>query len=167
MDHRLGIVYRNGAGACGLLLLVFGLLRLPDGLAFFGTAGQRVAGLPSNSLLSSTSLVVCAALIAGAVNMMVGAVIVASGLANLALPDAKADFPAFRPQNVIFSFAVVLLRLTFGIYIRFRSKLPHDNPYWRALNPESAHEERTLTSAVGSAPAKLSRDLAGSVGRSR
>src|SRR5437016_4249901 len=91
-DHRLGTVYRYGAGLCGLALLVFGSLGFLNDLAFLSTRGERVAGLSSNGLLSLISLLVAVVLIAGAViggnaastvNMAVGAVFLGSGFVNL------------------------------------------------------------------------------------
>jgi hypothetical protein len=164
VDHRLGNVYRYGAGLCGLALLVFGLLGCLNDLPFFSTSGQRVAGLSSNGLLSLISLVVALVLIVGAViggntasnvNMAVGAAFVASGFVNLALLDTKANFLAFRMQNVMFSFAVGLMLLTFGTYGRVCGGLPHDNPYWRARHPEQAEHEDRVRAATESATAEL------------
>lgn len=67
VDLRPAQVYRIGAGLCGVVLLVFGCLGLTDGLAFFSTTGERVAGLSSNGLLSLISIVTAAVLIIGAV----------------------------------------------------------------------------------------------------
>ncbi|MFJ1755461.1 DUF4383 domain-containing protein [Kitasatospora sp. NPDC088134] len=140
VDHRLGRVYRYGAGLCGVVLLVFGLLGATDGLAFFSTNGQNVAGLSSNGLLSAVSIVTAAVLIAGAViggntastiNIVVGWLFVLSGFVNLALLDSGANVLAFRIPNVIFSFVMGFLIATFGMYGRVSSKLPHDNPYWQ------------------------------------
>lgn len=94
VDHRLAQVYRYGAGLCGVALLVFGCLGLANGLAFFGTHGEHIAGLSSNGLLSVLSLVFAAVLIAGAViggntastiNITVGALFVLSGFVNMGL----------------------------------------------------------------------------------
>lgn len=161
IDHRLGTVYRYGAGVCGLALLVFGLLGFLDDLAFFSTTGQHVAGLSSNGLLSLISVVFALMLISGAVlggntastlNMAVGALFLGSGFVNLALLDTKANFLAFHLQNVMFSFALGLMLLTFGMYGRVSGALPHDNPYWRARNPEQADtEERARHRLAGRA----------------
>lgn len=150
-DRRLGTVYRYGAGLCGLALLVFGSLGFLNDLAFLSTRGESVAGLSSNGLLSLISVVVAVVLIAGAVvggnaaslvNMAVGALFLGSGFVNLALLDTKANFLAFHMQNVMFSFVVGLMLLTFGTYGRVCGGLPHDNPYWRARHPvQAAHED--------------------------
>lgn len=149
-DHRLGRVYRYGAGVMGLLLLVFGTLGLLDELAFFSTSGERVIGLSSNGLLSVISIVAAAVLVAGAViggniasiiNLGMGLVFYISGFVNLALLDTQANFLAFRFQNVMFSFAVGVMLMFFGAYGRVSGGLPHDNPYWRARHPDEALAE--------------------------
>jgi hypothetical protein len=159
-DHRLGTVYRYGAGLCGLALLVFGSLGFLNDLEFLSTSGERVAGLSSNGLLSLISLVVAVVLIAGAViggnaastvNMVVGTLFLGSGFVNLALLDTKANFLAFHMQNVMFSFVVGLMLLTFGMYGRVSGGLPHDNPYWRARHPEQAAHEDRVRAASGDA----------------
>lgn len=144
-DHRLGRVYRYGAGLTGLLLLVFGLLGLTDALGFFSTNGDRVLGLSSNGLLSVISVVAAGVLLAGAVvggnaasniNLAMGLVFYVSGFVNLGLLDTRANFLDFGLQNVMFSFAVGVLLMVFGAYGRVSGGLPHDNPYWRARHPE-------------------------------
>ncbi|MBR7835611.1 DUF4383 domain-containing protein [Actinospica durhamensis] len=149
-DHQLGRVYRYGAGFMGLLLLVFGILGLTDRLAFFSTSGEHVLGLSSNGSLSVISIVAAAVLIVGAViggniastiNFAMGVIFVLSGAVNLALLDTQANFLAFRFQNVMFSFVVGIMLVTFGAYGRVSGGLPHDNPYWRARHPEQARAE--------------------------
>ncbi|MFJ4675510.1 DUF4383 domain-containing protein [Kitasatospora sp. NPDC088783] len=146
VDHPLARVYRFGAGLCGVVLLVFGCLGLADGLAFFSTRGESVAGLSSNGLLSLVSIVTAVVLIVGAaiggttastVNIVVGTLFVLSGFVNLALLDSGANVLAFRIPNVVFSFAMGLLIATFGMYGRVSGRLPYDNPYWRHRHPES------------------------------
>lgn len=144
-DHRLGRFYRYSSALMGLALLAFGVLGLLDDLAFFSTSGQRVAGLSSNGLLSVISIVAALILVGGAViggniastiNLGMGVVFYISGFVNLALLDTQANFLAFHLQNVMFSFAVGVLLMTFGAYGRVSGGLPHDNPYWRARHPE-------------------------------
>ncbi|MCG6498403.1 DUF4383 domain-containing protein [Kitasatospora sp. A2-31] len=146
VDHRLARVYRVGAGLCGVALLVFGCLGLSDGLAFFSTTGERVAGLSSNGLLSLISIATAVVLITGAViggntastiNIVVGGLFVLSGFVNLALLDSGANVLAFRIPNVAFSFVMGLIIATFGMYGRVSARLPLDNPYWRHRHPES------------------------------
>ncbi|HET9169496.1 MAG TPA: DUF4383 domain-containing protein [Actinospica sp.] len=170
-DHRLGRVYRYGAGLMGLLLLVFGTLGLADQLAFFNTRGHHVLGLSSNGLLSVISIVAAAILIGGAaiggntasnINLGMGFVFYVSGFVNLGLLDTQANFLAFRLQNVMFSFAVGVMLMTFGAYGRVSGGLPHDNPYWRARHPEQApaNEEpvpAALSSGAGDQHPELTR----------
>ncbi|MGW4648156.1 DUF4383 domain-containing protein [Kitasatospora sp. NPDC004289] len=157
VDHRLNQVYRIGAGLCGAVLLVFGCLGLADGLSFFSTDGEDVAGLSSNGLLSVVSLVVAAVLITGAViggntastvNIVVGTLFVVSGFVNLALLERSANLLAFRMPNVIFSFVMGLLIATFGMYGRVSAGLPRNNPYWRHRHPTATATATATTSTA-------------------
>lgn len=151
MDHRLSRVYRFGAGLMGLVLVVFGILGLLNGVSFLNQAGERIAGLNSNGALSTISIVIGGLLFVGMViggnfastlNMCVGAAFLISGFVNLALLDTGSNLLAFKMSNVLFSFGVGLLLLAFGMYGRVTGGLPHDNPYWRRRNPEQAERER-------------------------
>nr|BEK70883.1 hypothetical protein KPHV_81100 [Kitasatospora purpeofusca] len=157
VDHRLAQVYRWSASLCGVALLVFGCLGLADGLAFFSTDGERIAGLSSNGLLSWISIVTALALIAGAVkggntastvNIVVGTLFVLSGFVNLALLDSSANVLDFRIPNVIFSFLMGLAIATFGMYGRVSGKLPLDNPYWRHRHPNAVAGGPTTAGAL-------------------
>jgi hypothetical protein len=150
VDHRLNQVYRVGAGLMGLLLVAFGILGLIDRIGFFNTGGARVAGLNTNGALSVLSIVVGLVLFGGMIiggnfastlNMVLGLAFLVSGFVNLALLDRSFDPLAFRMQNVLFSFVVGLLLMSFGMYGRVGGALPHDNPYWRARHPEAADRE--------------------------
>ncbi|CAM5622918.1 hypothetical protein SCYAM73S_08576 [Streptomyces cyaneofuscatus] len=46
VDHRLATVYRVGAGLCGVILLVFGILGFTDQLSFSTRAALRWPGSP-------------------------------------------------------------------------------------------------------------------------
>ncbi|MCB5164897.1 DUF4383 domain-containing protein [Streptomyces bambusae] len=149
-DHKLSKVYRVGAGVMGLLLLVFGILGLTDNIGFFDTGGDTVLGLNTNGALSVLSICVGLLLFGGMVvggtfastlNIALGLLFIASGFVNLALLDTGLNFLAFRIQNVLFSFVVGVMLMWFGMYGRVGSALPHDNPYWRARNPEQAARE--------------------------
>lgn len=146
-DHRLVTVYRIGASLGGLFLVVFGVLGLSGHPGFLDTSGDEVAGLSSNGALSVASIVVGAVLLVGAlvggntaanVNTGVGILFFLGGFVGLAILDSEANFLAFRMSNVIFSFVFGLVLLTFGLYGRVTSHLPHDNPYWQEYvrNPE-------------------------------
>ncbi|MFD8566196.1 DUF4383 domain-containing protein [Streptomyces sp. NPDC057694] len=141
VDHRLSMVYRVGAGLMGLLLLVFGILGFIDKIGFFDTHGDKVAGLNTNGALSALSVgvgillfagMLAGAAIASTLNMTLGILFILSGFVNLALLDTRFNFLAFHMPNVLFSFVVGLLLMTFGMYGRVSGKLPHDNPYWKA-----------------------------------
>ncbi|AUG75880.1 hypothetical protein CFP65_0961 [Kitasatospora sp. MMS16-BH015] len=164
VDHRLSQVYRVGAGLCGVALLVFGALGLADGLPFFSTSGERIAGLSSNGLLSLVSVVTAVVLIAGAViggnvastvNITVGTLFVLSGFVNLALLDSSANVLAFRIPNVLFSFVMGLVIATFGMYGRVSGKLPLDNPYWQHRHPRQAERSTAPAPAHRAGPAGL------------
>ncbi|WP_031082539.1 DUF4383 domain-containing protein, partial [Streptomyces sp. NRRL WC-3549] len=125
VDHRLGQVYRIGAGLMGLVLVAFGILGLIDRIGFFDTGGDTVAGLNTNGTLSVLSICIGLLLFGGMViggnvastlNMALGIAFVVSGFVNLALLGTGMNFLAFHMQNVIFSFAVGLLLMTFGMY---------------------------------------------------
>ncbi|MEU7095862.1 DUF4383 domain-containing protein [Kitasatospora aureofaciens] len=164
VDHRLSRVYRAGAGLCGAALLAFGCLGLSDGLPFFSTDGEKIAGLSSNGLLSLVSVVTAAVLLGGAliggniastVNITVGALFVLSGFVNLALLDSSANILAFRIQNVLFSFVMGLVIATFGMYGRVSGKLPLDNPYWRHRHPGPSERHDSPALPLGSPAAGL------------
>ncbi|MER5562744.1 MULTISPECIES: DUF4383 domain-containing protein [unclassified Streptomyces] len=150
VDHRLNRVYRYGAGAMGVVLLVFGILGLIHRIGFFDTGGDTVAGLNTNGALSVISIVAGLLLLYGAfrggnfastLNIALGVLFLISGFVNLALLDTSHNILAFRMQNVLFSFVAGLLLMVFGMYGRVTGFLPHDNPYWRARH-EQADEHR-------------------------
>lgn len=159
VDHRLGRVYRFGAGLVGVVLLVFGVLGFFDQIAFFDT-GDRVAGLSTNAVLSTISVVVGLVLIAGAViggnvasllNTVVGILFLVSGFANMTVLRTSWNVLNFSMANVIFSFVVGTALLAFGLYGRVSGGLPPDNPYYRVrhgMDPETGEvvdEEKAAT----------------------
>ncbi|MEO3751035.1 DUF4383 domain-containing protein [Streptomyces sp. B6B3] len=151
VDRRLSVVYRIGAGLMGLCLATFGVLGVVDSIGFFSTGDNEIVGLNTNGALGWLSIVVGLILLAGMVvggnvasslNMVLGVLFVLSGFVNLTLLErGDANILAFRLENVVFSFAVGLLLLTFGMYGRVSGRLPHDNPYWRARHPGQAEAE--------------------------
>ncbi|MFB8103533.1 MULTISPECIES: DUF4383 domain-containing protein [Streptomyces] len=171
VDHRLATVYRIGAGLCGVILLVFGILGFTNQLGFFETSGAQVAGLSTNGLLSLISVVVGLVLIAGAsiggnvasmVNMTVGTLFLLSGFVHIFILDKGANILDFGMSNVIFSFVMGLLILTFGMYGRVTGGLPHDNPYWRSRHPEqAAREDATRRGATAAGPPRVTGGGAG------
>jgi hypothetical protein len=150
VDHRLSRVYRFGAGLMGLFLVTFGILGLIDKVGWFDTHGDHVAGLNTNGTLSVLSIAVGLLLLVGMViggnfastlNMTLGVLFILSGFGNMALLDTDSNFLAFRIPNVLFSFVVGVLLMTFGMYGRVGSALPHDSPYWRARHPAQAERD--------------------------
>ncbi|MFG2307248.1 DUF4383 domain-containing protein [Streptomyces sp. NPDC048566] len=150
VDHQLGAVYRWGAAFCGVVLLIFGSLGFADELSPFATNGNTIAGMSSNGALSLISVVVGVALIAGGfiggnvastLNMVVGTLFLLSGFVHIFILDRSANILDFGMSNVIFSFVMGLVILTFGMYGRVSSKLPHDNPYWQRRHPREAAQE--------------------------
>ena len=114
-DHPMNRVYRFGGGLVGVVLLVFGVLGFFDQLAFFDTEGDRVAGLSTNAVLSTISVVVGLMLIGAAViggntaanvNSIVGALFLISGFANMCVLRTSWNVLNFSMANVIFSFVV-------------------------------------------------------------
>lgn len=151
VGHRLSRVYRFGAGLVGVILVVFGLIGLINQIGFFDTGGAQVGGLNTNGTLSVLSIVVGGLLfygmvrggnLASSLNIVLGSLFVLSGFVNLALLATSYNFLAFRLQNVVFSFAVGVLLLLFGMYGRVGGSLPHDNPYWQRRHPEQAERDR-------------------------
>ncbi|MEU8575264.1 DUF4383 domain-containing protein [Streptomyces asoensis] len=150
LDHRLATVYRYGAAFCGLVLLVFGTLGFADRLTPFDTDGRHLAGMSTNGVLSLISVVVGLVLIAGAIiggnfastlNMVVGSLFLLSGFVHVFILDRAANVLDFGMINVMFSFVMGLVILTFGMYGRVTSRLSHDNPYWRRRHPREAARE--------------------------
>ncbi|MEV7415604.1 DUF4383 domain-containing protein [Streptomyces sp. NPDC089919] len=157
VDHPLNRVYRVGAGLCGLLLLLFGCLGFAGSLAAFSTDGRQIAGLSTNGLLSTISVVVGLLLIVAAfiggnlastVNTVVGVLFVLSGFVHLFLIGRSGNILDFGMSNVIFSFLMGLLIMTFGMYGRVSGGLPHDNPYWIRRHPEQAAREGVARPAL-------------------
>jgi hypothetical protein len=150
VDHHLAAVYRWGAAFCGVVLLLFGILGFADELSPFNTEGQSIAGMSTNGALSLISVLVGLTLIIGGsiggnvastLNMAVGTLFLLSGFVHIFILDRPANILDFGMTNVIFSFVMGLVILTFGMYGRVSSKLPHDNPYWRRRHPRKAAEE--------------------------
>ncbi|MFF0061725.1 DUF4383 domain-containing protein [Streptomyces sp. NPDC005279] len=166
VDHRLSKFYRVGAGLMGLVLLAFGILGLIDKIGFFDTGGATVAGLNTNGTLSVLSICVGLLLFTGMIiggnfastlNMVLGIAFILSGFANLALLDSSFNPLAFKIQNVLFSFAVGVMLMFFGMYGRVSATLPHDNPYWRTRHPDQAAQEQRGLEQAGTGDAALDR----------
>ncbi|RFC75092.1 DUF4383 domain-containing protein [Streptomyces sp. AcE210] len=170
LDHKLAQVYRWGAAVCGAVLLVFGCLGLADRLSPFNTNGGQIAGMSTNGVLSLISVVVGLALVAGGViggnfastlNMAVGALFLISGFVHVFILGKGANVLDFGMTNVIFSFVMGLVILTFGMYGRVSSRLPHDNPYWRRRHPREAAAEAAADRALqAGSPTAIAQSVA-------
>lgn len=148
-DRRLDLVYRIGAGLTGLVLIGFGIAGMMTRLPLFDTQGEVIAGLSTNGALSFISIAIGSLLVgamvlggtfASTVCVVVGIAFVVSGLVNLFLMSTDFNILAFSMPNVIFSFVVGLLVMTFGMYGRFSGGLDDDNPFHRYR--EARHQER-------------------------
>lgn len=137
-DHRIWHVHQVGCGVIGGVLMTFGVLGFVNQLAFFSTEGGEVAGVSSNGLLSTVSVVVGAVLIASAftpratsswVATAVGALFVVAGFVNLAVLESSANLLAFELPNVVFSWVSGIALLALGLYGRTSGGLDADNPY--------------------------------------
>ena len=139
-DHRVMVVHRIGAAVVALVIAAFGVLGLVGGLGFFDTDGEDVAGLSTNGLLSTISIVTALVLLAAAIRggrlasttmIVIGVLFLVSAFVNLALLDTSLNLLAFRLPNVFFSIGAGLVLLVLGSYGRVSSRLPDDNPYVR------------------------------------
>jgi hypothetical protein len=146
---RVTAVHRIGALVVAAVIAAFGVLGLVNGLAYFSTDGSRVAGLSSNGLLSTISLVTAAVLVfaafrgsrvASTVMLVIGVLFIGSALVNLALLETDWNFLAFSVANVIFSIVAGLVLLTLGAYGRVSGNLPDDSPYRGAQGDEVIDE---------------------------
>jgi hypothetical protein len=146
---RVTAVHRIGALVVAAVIAAFGVLGLVNGLAYFSTDGSRVAGLSSNGLLSTISLVTAAVLVfaafrsshtASTTMLVIGVLFIGSALVNLALLETDWNFLAFSIANVIFSICAGLVLLTLGAYGRVSGNLPDDSPYRGAQGDEVIDE---------------------------
>ena len=178
-DRRLDLVYRIGAGLTGLVLVGFGIAGLLVRLPLFDTQGEVIAGLSTNGALSFISVAIGSLLMGAAVLggtyasticVLVGVGCVVSGLVNLYLMSTDFNILAFSMPNVIFSFAVGLMVMTFGMYGRFSGGLATDNPYRRhrearhgegVPRPRTEAEAGTSTSEGASAATDRSGEMKG------
>ena len=137
---RVPAVHRIGAIVVAAVIAAFGVLGLVDGLAYFSTDGERIAGLSSNGLLSTISLLTAAVLVAAALRssrvasttmLVIGVLFLVSALANLALLRTSFNPLAFELSNVAFSVVAGLVLLLLGAYGRLSGNLPADSPYAR------------------------------------
>lgn len=160
-DHHIWHVHQVGSGVLGGVLVTFGLLGFVNQLDFFATSGGEVAGISSNGLLSTVSVVVGAGLIASAfapratsstVATVMGALFIVAGFVNLAVLETSANLLAFELPNVVFSLLSGIALLALGLYGRGSGGLDDDNPYRQqregtaAVRREAAREKEAARS---------------------
>ena len=142
-------VHRLGALLIAAVLATFGVLGFAGGLGFFDTEGRDVAGLSSNGLLSTLSVVTAGVLVlavlrsprtASTIMILVGLAFLVSAFVNLGLLNTDYNFLAFRLPNVFFSIGAGLVLLILGAYGRVSGNLPEDAPY-RDGEPEGAQAD--------------------------
>jgi len=146
-------VHRIGALVVAAVIAAFGVLGLVNGLDYFSTDGERIAGLSSNGLLSTISLVTAAVLVAAALRgsriasttmLVIGVLFLVSALANLAVLDTGLNLLAFSMANVIFSIVAGVVLLTLGAYGRVSGNLPADSPYRSEGSPDAPDTDQQL-----------------------
>jgi len=150
---RVPAVHRMGAIVVAAVIATFGVLGLANGLDYFSTDGERIAGLSSNGLLSTISLVTAAVLVAAALRgsriasttmLVIGALFLVSAMANLIVLETEWNLLAFSMANVIFSIVAGLVLLTLGAYGRISGNLPEDSPYRGEGAPEVDDTDQQL-----------------------
>jgi len=161
-------VHRIGAVVVAAVIAAFGVLGLVNGLAYFSTDGQRVAGLSSNGLLSTISLVTALVLVVAAFRssrvasttmLVIGVLFLVSALANLAVLETDLNFLAFSMANVIFSIVAGLVLLTLGAYGRVSGNLPPDSPY-RAEGSGGVPDDEDTSQQLPETPAERAAERA-------
>jgi hypothetical protein len=165
---RVPAVHRIGAIVVAAVIAAFGVLGLVDGLAYFSTDGERIAGLSSNGLLSTISLLTAAVLVAAALHssrvasttmLVIGVLFLVSALANLAVLETEVNFLAFSMANVIFSIVAGLVLLTLGAYGRVSGNLPADSPY-RAEGADGVPDDDATSQQLPETPAQRAAERA-------
>ena len=143
-------------------------LGLADGLAYFSTDGERIAGLSSNGLLSTISLVTALVLVVAAFRssrvasttmLVIGVLFLVSALANLAVLETDLNLLAFSMANVIFSIVAGLVLLTLGAYGRVSGNLPPDSPY-RAEGRVGVPDDEDTSQQLPETPAERAAERA-------
>ena len=135
---RVARVQRLGAVLVAVVLLAFGLFGFLERLDYFSTEGGRIAGLSSNGVLSTISVVTAVVLVVAAfrsartvstVMLVFGVAFLVSALVNLAALRTSLNLLNFSMANVVFSLCAGLFLLVLGAYGRVSGNLPPDSPY--------------------------------------
>jgi hypothetical protein len=133
INHHLQPLYRVLAGACGLYILLFGILGLiqtgeHDFLAQDGL--PSVLGLRANGAFASLSIVAGIVILVGAVigrsidrwiNLVGGVLFVVAGMAMMTLLQTDLNVLGFTMSTCIVSFVIGLVLFTAGLYGRVGS----------------------------------------------
>jgi hypothetical protein len=159
---RVATVQRLGAVLVAVVLLAFGLFGFLERLDYFSTEGGRIAGLSSNGLLSTISVVTALVLVVAAfrsartastVMLVLGIAFLVSALANLAALRTSFNVLNFSMANVVFSLCAGLFLLVLGAYGRVSGNLPTDSPY-REGDPSADDAEGPEPERYASTPAE-------------
>ena len=159
---RVATVQRLGAVLLAVVLLAFGLFGFLERLDYFSTEGGRIAGLSSNNLLSTISIVTAVVLVVAAVRgartastvmLVLGVAFLLSALANLAALRTSFNVLAFSMANVVFSLCAGVFLLVLGAYGRVSGNLPADSPY-RAGAPGAGDVEGPEPERYAATPAE-------------
>jgi hypothetical protein len=159
---RVATVQRLGAVLVAVVLLAFGLFGFLERLDYFSTEGGRIAGLSSNGLLSTISVVTAVVLVVAAfrsartastVMLVLGVAFLVSALANLAALRTSFNVLNFSMANVVFSLCAGLFLLVLGAYGRVSGNLPPDSPY-RGADPSGDEVEGPEPERYASTPAE-------------
>jgi len=159
---RVATVQRLGAVLLAVVLFAFGLFGFLERLDYFSTEGGRIAGLSSNNLLSSISIVTAVVLVVAAVRgartastvmLVLGVAFLLSALANLAALRTSFNVLAFSMANVVFSLCAGVFLLVLGAYGRVSGNLPADSPY-RVDDPSAGDVEGPEPERYAATPAE-------------
>jgi len=128
VNHHLRSLYRVLAAACGLYVLVFGIVGLIEtsGLDFFAQDGLPwILGLRANGAFAVLSFVAGAVIVFGAfvgrnidhlINLVGGIVFLVAGMAMMVLMQTDLNFLGFTMSTCIVSFIIGMALLSAGLY---------------------------------------------------
>ena len=134
VNHRLRPVYRFIAAACGVFILVFGIIGVvrTGGTPLFSRADAVwVFGMRENLAFAIVSiiggLVITGATVIGHnldhyLDVIAGAVFIAAGMLMLLLLQTSANFFAFSMSNCVVSFVLGSLVLGAGLYSKTKTR---------------------------------------------
>lgn len=130
LNHQLRVLYRTVAGACGLYVLIFGIVaitRTRSHSAFAQHGQPSVLGLRANTAFAILSIVFGALFVLGAligrnigrwINLLGGVVFMVAGLVMICLLQTTFNFLGFTVATVVVSLLFGILMFTAGLYGR-------------------------------------------------